>query len=72
MANDNPKKYLEEGGIHIERLTREDAEAEGLDPDKPQIMFALKEKQNVICSIVPGDYALKIAEAIKKLVDISL
>lgn len=72
MANDNPEKYLKEGGIHIERLTREDAEAEGLNPDVPQIMFALKEGQNVIVSIVPGDYALKIADAIKKLVDIKL
>jgi hypothetical protein len=72
MANDNPEKYLKDGGIHIGRMTRDEVIDDGLDPEKAWICFALKEKNNVIVSVVPGEYALGIADAIKKLVDIKL
>lgn len=68
MVNDNPAKYNKDGGPHLERLTKEDAISEGLDPNEVWIMFGIKEDQDVKVAIVPGDYALKIAQGIVKLV----
>ncbi len=68
MANDNPEKYVQDGGLHIERMLPEDIAAEGLDPDKGWILFGIKEGAEVVSvAMFPTDYALKVADAIKKL-----
>lgn len=68
MVNDNPEKYMKEGGLHIERLKPEDAAADGFDPKEVWILFGLKNGDNVNICVVPGAYAIQIADGIKKLV----
>lgn len=59
---------MKEGGLHLERLTPEDAAADGFDPKKTWILFGLKNGDHVNVCVVPGDYAMKIADGIQKLV----
>lgn len=68
MVNDNPEKYMKDGGLHLQRLTPEEAAADGFDPAKTWILFGLKNGDHVNVCIVEGDYALKIAAGIQKLV----
>lgn len=68
MANDNPEKYQQSGGVHLQRLTKAQACAEGLDPSKPWIVLAITDQKTEQSAIMPADYAMKVSDAIRQLV----
>lgn len=72
MTVDNPEKYNKDGGLHLQRMTPEEVRDEGLDPSKAWIVLGVKEADDVKVCMIPGDQAIKVAQAIIQLVNVKL